>query len=98
MRVSSLFNSCPRTDQPTDQLTDRGTDKASYRVACPQLKRERKRKTDEETNRYETRTDKERQMTEKRTVKDKRKRVQREEGLLRLNISFTYFDILVSLI
>ena len=32
--ISSLFDSCPRTDRPTD----RRTDKASYRVACPQLK------------------------------------------------------------
>ena len=29
-----------RTDGQTDQWTDRRTDKASYRVACPQLKRE----------------------------------------------------------
>ena len=27
------------TDQPTDRPTDGRTDKASYRVACPQLKK-----------------------------------------------------------
>ena len=29
------------TDQPTDRPTDGRTDKASYRVACPQLKRKK---------------------------------------------------------
>ena len=38
MRVSSLFDSMV-TDGPTDGPTDRQTDKASYKVACPQLKR-----------------------------------------------------------
>ena len=28
-----------KRDRPTDQPTDRRTDKASYRVACPQLKK-----------------------------------------------------------
>ena len=32
-----------RTDGPTDRRTDGPTDKASYRVACPQLKRKRSR-------------------------------------------------------
>ena len=36
MRVFGLFDSC----SPTDRRTDGRTDKASYRVACPQLKRE----------------------------------------------------------
>ena len=40
MRVFTLFHSCSPTDQPTDGRTD----KASYRVACPQLKRKRKKK------------------------------------------------------
>ena len=35
MLVSTLLDSCSRTDGPTDGRTD----KASYRVACPQLKR-----------------------------------------------------------
>ena len=38
MRVFPLFNSSV-TDQPTDRPTNRRTDKASYRVACPQLKK-----------------------------------------------------------
>ena len=36
-----------RADGPTDRPTDRRTDKASYRVACPQLKRQRKGKKNE---------------------------------------------------
>ena len=39
-----------RTDRPTDGWTDRRTDKASYRVACPQLKRKRKKETKKERN------------------------------------------------
>ena len=31
------------TDQPTDQPTDGRTDKASYRVACPQLKKKKRK-------------------------------------------------------
>ena len=38
MRVFTLFDSIVM-DGPTDQRTDGRTDKASYRVACPQLKR-----------------------------------------------------------
>ena len=34
-------------DGPTDQRTDGRTDKASYRVACPQLKRNQQNKDDE---------------------------------------------------
>ena len=44
MRVLPLFNSSV-TDRPTDRPTDRRTDKASYRVACPQLKRYKMRAT-----------------------------------------------------
>ena len=42
MRVFPLFDSMVTdgpTDGPTDRRTDGRTDKASYRVACPQLKR-----------------------------------------------------------
>ena len=34
-----VFNSITMTDRRTDPRTDQRTDKASYRVACPQLKR-----------------------------------------------------------
>ena len=43
MRVFALFDSCSPKDRPTDGptngWTDGWTDKASYRVACPQLKK-----------------------------------------------------------
>ena len=42
MRVFTLFDSCSPTDGPTDRRTDGRTDKASYRVACPQLKKKKK--------------------------------------------------------
>ena len=43
MRVFPLFDSMV-TDGPTDRPTDRRTDKASYKVACPQLKREKEKR------------------------------------------------------
>ena len=45
--VFPLFNSSVtdgRTDRWTDGPTDRRTDQASYRVACPQLKRKQRNK------------------------------------------------------
>ena len=39
MRVFKLFDSCAWTDQRMDQLTNGRRDKGSYRVACPQLKK-----------------------------------------------------------
>ena len=37
------------TNRPTDRPTDQRTDKASYRVACPRLKRTRERNEERET-------------------------------------------------
>jgi len=39
MLIFPLFDSITSTDGPTNGRTDGRTDKASYRVACPQLKR-----------------------------------------------------------
>ena len=55
--VFSLFDSIitdGQTDQQTNEPTDLRTDRASYRVACPQLKRKRQR---EKKEKKETRLD-----------------------------------------
>ena len=44
--IFPLFDSCPRADQ----RTDRRMDKASYRVACPQLRKQIEYINDEMTN------------------------------------------------
>ena len=48
MRVFPLFDSMV-TDGRTARPTDRRTDKASYRVACPQLKKKQKNKKKKKT-------------------------------------------------
>ena len=62
MRVFPLFDSMV-TERPTDGRTD----KASYRVACPQLKREREREKNK--NKW-----KEKKKREEKKMKEKKKK------------------------
>ena len=56
IRVFPLFNSSV-TDQRTDGPTDGRTDGASYRVACPQLKRQPSKTLRSVTNNEQERPD-----------------------------------------